>query len=115
MQAVLTHIRAAALILVHIGMVIGLEAGHTERFLVSGSGRGTVTSHDCGARERHISLDHLHNCHACVVQFQHAGTWPAAFPVDRGHGYSFVFRLTIPRLSSHPSLHHSGLRGPPCA
>jgi hypothetical protein len=74
MQAVLTHIRAAVLILIHLGMVIGLEAGHTERFLVSGSGRETVASHDCGARERHITLDHLHNCQACVFQLQHTGS-----------------------------------------
>lgn len=115
MQTVLTHIRAAVLILVHLGMVIGLETGHTERFLVSGFGRETVASHDCGANERHITLDHLHNCQACVFQLQHTGVSRDVARIDRGRGYAIVFRLTVPTLPSLPSLYHSGLRGPPCA
>ena len=115
MHTVLTHIRTAVLILVHLVMVFGLEAGHTERFLVSGSGPETVTSHDCGASERHITLDHLHSCQACVFQLQHNGVSPEPGRLDGGREYAVAIPLPVPLIPPLPTFYHSGLRGPPCA
>jgi hypothetical protein len=114
MKTVHAHIRVAVLTLVHLAMVFGLEAGHTERFLISGSGSETVAPHDCGARERHIALDQLHGCQACVIQFQHSGVSQEPARLDGGREYAGVIRPPAVLLPSLPSLYHSGLRGPPC-
>jgi len=107
--------RATALGLIHLMMVVGLEAGHTDRFFASGSGQEALRSHDCGGTERHIALDHIHGCLACVYQLQHIGIARAAARVDEIRQYAVICRPASSGLPTLPSLHHSGLRGPPFA
>jgi hypothetical protein len=115
MKRTLLHIAVWALAAVHLSLAAGLQVLHVERVLVPGSGRAVLAQHTCGATERHIPFDHLHQCLACVVQAQQAGlpgSPSSDFQKTVVAGVSLAAAVVIPVPSA---FHHTGLRGPPPA
>jgi len=59
------QISSIAVLVLQLCSVAFLEFGHTDSLIGDLRANQTLSSHDCGARERHKDIDSTHFCQAC--------------------------------------------------
>jgi hypothetical protein len=91
------------------------EAFHTDPVIGSSGGDPTISTHDCGARERHKPAERDHSCQTCLLGAQRLMLQPPAAPgtaplavVPLRSESSFFGRSAVRPSSIVP-------RGPPAA
>lgn len=60
------HIASRLLLLLYLAGFAAMELGHAHHHVLLGGGIA-VSSHDCGANERHIPPEKISTCPACAV------------------------------------------------
>ncbi len=107
------HIISILAFLTYIASGILIEVTHhdvSDFFLQSSE---TVSSHDCGANEIHISLDKRHECVACSHVTMRVATTATRFAHDDN---ALEYLCPTPGYSErtlHADVHNFGSRAPP--
>ena len=107
--------RTNAVIVIAAYIIAGalLEVSHLDQVVASFVADPVVTSHECGNKEIHNPLDHVHRCPACTQSTQRLSTEAAQFFIPNN---SLVCLATANKSQEKlltPDILHSGKRGPP--
>lgn len=92
-----------------------VEISHRDSYDTPIDPQAVLASHNCGAHELHIPLDHRHDCLACTHSAVRIAITAQALPA------SLVSFLRLGRVPvnngypAHPDLFYSGKRGPPAS
>lgn len=85
-----SKIISTVLVVFMLWTAMNLDIGHTDIVLGAKNVPGTLTSHDCGAREIHPDINQIQNCQVCyrVSNFSTCFFLLSFGSLSRMHGYA---------------------------
>jgi hypothetical protein len=109
--------RTNAVIIIAAYIMAGalLEVSHLDHVVASFVADPVVTSHECGNKEIHNPLNHVHRCPACMQSTHRLSTEAAKFLIVNNTLLCLATATESRDKLLAADILHSGKRGPPPA